>query len=221
MTAIVTTYQSEHDRVCSELRSAIFLGTYLPGEKLTEVKLAEAFKTSRSTVRICLTMLERDGIVSQETSRGFCVSKISMDETIELLEARARVESYVGWLAAKKISDIQLSKLNDLLAKMRKSVENHKFGEYSQLNTEFHSVIFQSAGNKGLEYVSLQLKTRIIRLQYKIAFLKGRPEQSFKEHNEIYLALSRRDAEKTESLIRSHIEGIKQVILENYGLLEA
>lgn len=221
MTAIVTTYQSEHDRVCSELRSAIFLGTYLPGEKLTEVKLAEAFKTSRSTVRICLTMLERDGIVSQETSRGFCVSKISMDETIELLEARARVESYVGRLAAKKISDMQLSKLNDLLVKMQKSIEEHNFAEYSQLNTDFHSVIFQSAGNKGLEYVSLQLKTRIIRLQYKIAFIKGRSEQSFKEHDEIFLALTKRDAEKTELLIRSHIDGIKQVILENYSLLEA
>jgi len=219
--AKITTRESEQERVYAELRDSIVLGKFLPGERLTEERVAKAFDTSRSTVRLCFSMLERDGIVSQQPTHGFYVSKISFDETLELLEARSRIESYTGGLAARKISGSCLKELESLLSQMKTSIEEGKFAQYSLLNTEFHSLIYKSSGNKGLEYVSLQLKTRIIRLQYKIAYIRGRPERSLLEHREIFDALKSRDAERTEYLIREHIEGIKQLILENYGLLEA
>ncbi len=221
MTSKVTPKISEQERVYGELRDSIMTGMYLPGEKLTEESVSRTFETSRSTVRLCLSMLERDGIVSLEPRRGFMVSKISIDEALELLEARSRIESYVGRLAAKKITEEKIEDMEFLLDEMNIAIIKQDYDRYSLLNTEFHGIIYQSAANKGLEYVSLQLKTKIIRLQYKIAHIKGRPERSIKEHAEIFQALKERNEEKTEGLLRSHIDGIRELILENYGLLEA
>lgn len=221
MTSKVVPKISEQERVYKELRESIMTGFFLPGEKLTEELVAGTFNTSRSTVRLCLSMLERDGIVTLEPRRGFMVSKISIDEALELLEARSRIESYVGRLAAKRITDAELGEMKILLQEMKQSIEVRDFDRYSLLNTKFHGIIYKSAANKGLEYVSLQLKTKMIRLQYKISYIKDRPERSNREHAEIYESLKRRDEAGSEKLLKAHIEGIMEVLLENYGLLEA
>lgn len=221
MTSKVTPKISEQERVYHELREGIMTGMFLPGEKLTEEMVARTYETSRSTIRLCLSMLERDGIVTLEPRRGFMVSKISIDEALELLEARSRIESYVGRLAARKITEVDIEYMEFLLQEMSNTLQEKDYDRYSLLNTEFHGVIYRCASNKGLEYVSLQLKTKMIRLQYKIAYIRGRPERSIKEHSSICEALKRKDEIQVENLIKAHIEGIRDVILENYGLLEA
>ena len=221
MTSIMPSKMSNQDRVLSELRNSIVLGKYLPGEHLVEEDLARAFNSSRSTIRLCLTILERDGIVTEGTPRGFYVSKIDLQETLELLEARIRIETLAGSLAAKRINEGGLRQLKDTLTQMELSIEERDFMRYSLLNSEFHSLVYGASGNKSLEYVGVQLKTRIIRLQYKIAFIQGRPQKSLREHKEIYEALKNRDGPRVERLIRKHIGGIKRAIEKNYGLLGA
>jgi DNA-binding GntR family transcriptional regulator len=221
MTSKKTTKISFQDRVLSDLRNSIILGKYLPGEHLVEEDLARTFNSSRSTIRLCLSVLERDGLVTEGKPRGFFVSKVNLQETLELLEARTRIETLAASLAAKKIDSDSLNKLSEILAQMELSIEERDYMRYSSLNSEFHSVIYEASGNKSLEYVGVQLKTRIIRLQYKIAFIQGRPRRSLQEHREIYEALKNRDEPLVERLIRKHINGIKHAIEKNYGLLEA
>jgi DNA-binding GntR family transcriptional regulator len=221
MTAKKIKKVGEQDRVLTEVRDSIILGKYLPGEHLVEEELAGTFNSSRSTIRLCLTVLEGDGVVTEGPARGFYVSKISLGETLELLEARARIETLAAGLAAKRINEPSLTALKDTIASMELSIREHDFMRYSLLNSEFHSIIYRASGNKSLEYVGIQLKTRMIRLQYKIAFIHDRPQRSIIEHKKIYEALKEKDVTRVERLIKKHIDGIKRAIEKNYGLLEA
>ncbi|MEU7976735.1 winged helix-turn-helix domain-containing protein [Micromonospora sp. NPDC049089] len=50
------------DQVLAALRTAIIDGDYLPGERLTEDRLAEDFGVSRNPVREALRVAEAEGL---------------------------------------------------------------------------------------------------------------------------------------------------------------
>jgi GntR family transcriptional repressor for pyruvate dehydrogenase complex len=62
-------HSSVYELVVEQLRRAIHIGTYLPGDKLPpERELAQRLEVSRASVREAVRMLEGEGYV--ETRRG-------------------------------------------------------------------------------------------------------------------------------------------------------
>lgn len=80
---------SRRDAAVIEIRRAIVLGHVKPGEKLTEVKMAEWLNVSRPTVREALNKVVQEGLVIQEPYRGLRVA--SMDDSMLIDLARTRM----------------------------------------------------------------------------------------------------------------------------------
>ncbi|MFJ2621720.1 GntR family transcriptional regulator [Glutamicibacter sp. NPDC087344] len=80
---------SRRDAAANEIRRSIVLGHVKPGEKLTEIQMAEWLNVSRPTVREALNQVVQEGLVIQEPYRGLRVA--SMDDTSLIDLARTRM----------------------------------------------------------------------------------------------------------------------------------
>jgi DNA-binding GntR family transcriptional regulator len=97
------------------LREAIISGKLSPGEKLNEPRLAEQFKVSRGPLREAIRRLESMHLVTTIPHQGATVATLDIDSIMELYEVREALEGQAAALAAKNLSDDNLSKLRDLL----------------------------------------------------------------------------------------------------------
>src|SRR4051794_35881975 len=90
------------------LHREIVAGELSPGERLVEEELAERLGESRGAVRAALLRLDHDGLVVRERNRGARVRRVTLEEAIEVLEARAALESLAAGYAAPRRTDREL-----------------------------------------------------------------------------------------------------------------
>ena len=95
---------SDNERVFRHLRRAIIEGHYAPGERIVEARVADALSVSRTPVREAVRRLESEGLVTTERNRGAHVRMLTNDGIADLYEARARLESFLAELAARRAS---------------------------------------------------------------------------------------------------------------------
>ncbi|HEY9456839.1 MAG TPA: GntR family transcriptional regulator, partial [Gaiella sp.] len=85
------------------LRAAIVSGDIAPDARLVEADVSATFGMSRGAVRTALIRLEQDGLVVREPHRGARVRKVSNEEAVEILQARAVLEGLAARQAAERI----------------------------------------------------------------------------------------------------------------------
>ena len=89
----------------------IHSGDLAPGDKLTEMALAERLGVSRGPVREAFRVLEEAGLVQLEKNRGVFVREVSLHEALEIFDMRAMMEAHVGATLAAQASAEQLQTL--------------------------------------------------------------------------------------------------------------
>jgi DNA-binding GntR family transcriptional regulator len=77
------------EQIAAQVGERILDGRLLPGERISEQELADAFQVSRGPVRESLRILEREGLVTLLARRGAIVTELSAQELSELLDIRA------------------------------------------------------------------------------------------------------------------------------------
>ena len=88
-----------------KLRAAIVSGDIAPDARLVEADVSATFGMSRGAVRTALIRLEQDGLVVREPHRGARVRKVSDEEAVEILQARAVLEGLAVRQTAELIDD--------------------------------------------------------------------------------------------------------------------
>lgn len=194
--------------VATALREAITAGTYQPNERLVEEDLAKALATNRAVVRGALALLQQEGLIVRERNRGARVRAISVDEAIEILEARAALEGVVAHRAAERMSDEHGRTLSALLAQMREKQTAGELQAYSELNARFHRTIRSIAAHAASEKLLALLQSQAVRYQFRTVLRPGRPAESLAEHTAILDALLARDPEAAERAARRHVAGV-------------
>src|SRR4051795_356347 len=102
------------------LHAAIVSGELSPGERLIEEELAEQLGQSRGAVRGAILRLGHEGLVVRERNRGARVRRFTPAEAIEILEARAALESLAAGYAAERRTDADARELQSLVEDMRR-----------------------------------------------------------------------------------------------------
>ena len=81
------------DEIHQRFIEAIIDQRLLPGTKLVEDKLGQAFGVSRTRVRQVLIRLAQEQVVTLEPNKGATVAQPSIEDAREVFEARALVEA--------------------------------------------------------------------------------------------------------------------------------
>lgn len=194
--------------VLAELRAAILRGEFAPRQRLIETELTERYATSRFILRNALTRLADEGLVELQPNRGARVREVSVEEAIEITEIRCAVEGIVAARAAQRISDGEIGDLRALGEEMAAAVQRADMLRYSELNAQLHGRIRAIGRHHTATKIIEQLHAQMVRHQFRLALVPGRPSRSLPEHLAIIEAICDRDPERAERAMRAHLNSV-------------
>jgi len=194
------------------LREAILRGEYLPGERLVEAQLMARLAASRFNVRAALQDLSAEGLVEMQRNRGALVRKVSLPEAVEITEVRMVVEGLVAARAAERVDTARADELEEIRVLMRRAVEAGEYRTYSDLNQRLHALIGDIAGHRTADRIVETLRGQLVRHQFMLSLLPGRPQVSLPQHERIIAAIRDRDPGAAEAAMREHIASVIEAL---------
>ncbi|WP_016956577.1 FadR/GntR family transcriptional regulator [Catenovulum agarivorans] len=216
----VITTERLYIKVAGQLKELIEQGVFKPGERFpAERSLAEKLGVSRPTIREAMIALELAGLIEIRTGSGIYVASAQVKKDLqpsddeigpfENLEMRYIFESEVCALAAQRITNDQLDRLEAALHKME--IEKHSAIACEEADSEFHLIIAEACQNTAI-YRTVKWLWEARNKAYRSTefFQRIRKEgvhPSIEEHRKIYQALSNRDSERARLAMKNHIDG--------------
>ncbi|MFI8483215.1 GntR family transcriptional regulator [Pseudomonas sp. NPDC078700] len=209
--------RSEH--VFRRIQAAIVQGEIAPGSKISEPELARTYGISRGPLREAIHRLEGQRLLVRVPHVGARVVSLNHEELIELYEIRESLEGMACKLAAQRMTQQEIDELREVLeTHERDEAFQAGRGYYQQEGDfDFHYRIIQGSGNRTLSQLLCGELYQLVRM-YRIQFSStpNRPHQAFAEHHRILDAISDRDGELAELLMRRHIAASKRNIERHY-----
>ncbi|WNK19776.1 GntR family transcriptional regulator [Halomonas piscis] len=194
------------------LHRLIVRGQLSPGVLLQEQALCTQLGISRTPLREALKRLAGEGLVLMPRNRRSRVAPIDVQELEHLFEVEAGLESMAAGLAASRITNTELQRLEMLQERLEKlHVQGDRAG-YFELNQRIHSLIVNAAKNPVLEETHQSLLGRLERARYLALNRLGRWQESTNEHREILNALKNRDSTLSQYLLAEHVRHTGEAI---------
>lgn len=194
------------DKTFFQLRSDIVEGFIPAGSKLSETELSTKYAVSRAVIREAINRLASSHLVERKSNIGARVVSLSADGLVQLYQVRESLEGMAARLAAVNMSDEEIGELNQLLSRQFLEVKdgNSYYQEAGDLDFHYRIIV----GSKNDHLISMLLNgiyhlVRMYRVQLGMA--GPRVTTAFDEHKHIVQAISNRDQELAEILMRRHI----------------
>jgi len=194
------------------LRADILDGRYPPGDRLTEMALAERYSVGRGAIRAALVELRSEGLVDIEANRGAVVRRITLEEAIEIAEARKVLEGLIAARAAMSGDVAAKESLREIVGQMGEAVAAGDSARYSGLNRTLHQSIWVIGEHAVANDLVANLRDRSAHHQYRLAVMPGRAEESLKQHAAIVEAIVAGAAEAAETAMRDHLTSVIDVL---------
>ena len=196
-----------------EVERLILNGSFAPGERINENRLALQLGTSRGPIREAIRTLEGSGLIVSIRNRGSFIRRLSVQEVRELYEVRSALFGLAGRLLAERVTEEQLSRLQAYVAAMEDASARRDFDAYYPLNLAFHEFIVDSAGNATLaqQYRSFVKKLHLFRARSLVQ--GGGLTVSNDEHKEMVAAIAARDPDRADYAHRRHVASARDRLL--------
>jgi len=203
-----------HEDATARLRSLIVRGDLAPGEPLIEADLSEALGISRTPLREALKLLASEGLVELRLNRSAIIAPIRQDEVKDLFEAVSGIERVAAELAALRMTERDLEKLDHLQERMERLHDTGKLRDYFELNQQIHGFIVACSGNRALKATHDWLLGRVERARLFALSSQERWDESVQEHRALLAALRQRDADHAGRVLAQHVIRTGIVVLD-------
>lgn len=194
------------DRTFLQMRRDIVEGEIPPGSKLSEVELSTKYQVSRAVIREAINRLTSCHLIERKANVGARVISLSPEGLVELYQVREALEGMAARLAAKNMTD---EEVEGLLALLDYHFDTVKTGEsyYQEAgDVDFHYRIIQGSKNSHLISMLTDGLYHLIRMyRVQLGMAGPRVSTAYDEHRHIAQAISNRDEELAEILMRRHI----------------
>lgn len=196
--------------VTDHLRNAILRGRFKPGERLDQSEIAGLLNVSRSPVREALRTLAAEELVHVYPHRGAVVAELSLEELEEIYFLRGTLEGMAARLAASKMDEDRITKLQAILGKLE---ETSDLDQWLDLNREFHNTIYQAINRPRL--LSLIQSLRNLSAPYTRQYIASPEylEATQNAHQRILEALINRDGVRAERETKKHLKVVSDGVL--------
>lgn len=194
------------------MRDAILRGDYVAGQRLVETDLCEQFGATRFIIRTALQSLAAQGLVEVLRNRGARVRTVTIDEAVEITEVRRALEGLCAARAAQRATSKDKAALRQTVASMRAAWKGGELLRYGELNGELHAAIRSIADHQTSARILEQLRGQIVRHQFQLALVPGRPAVSLPQHEAIVAAIVAGDPAAAEHAMHQHIDSVIEAL---------
>ncbi len=147
MASVRTTKQ---ERVYQTMRERILSGRYGPGYRVVIETLAEELGVSALPVREAIRRLEAEGLIVHRPNAGAQVAPADPGAFEDEMTVLAVLEGYATAAAAPHLGASGVARLRELTDGMVGAMEQMDPLRFSQLNQEFHAVVYEHCPNPSL-----------------------------------------------------------------------
>jgi DNA-binding GntR family transcriptional regulator len=199
------------DQIRSAIIRRIVDGTYAPGDRLVELKLAAEFGVSQAPVREAFRRLEALSFLSTSSRRGTYVTDMLGSGLVDLFVARGGLEETATRLATP-VRAGQVDDLRDHIAQMREAAASLDIPRLERASVAFHRTIMEASGNR----LILKLWSSLLiedHTDMTLQLLEGNDLAYVAEsHAPMVEAMAEQDAEEAARLARIHQEDFIRLI---------
>jgi DNA-binding GntR family transcriptional regulator len=206
-----TTLRAEAFRA---IRREILAGKLAPGTKLVEAELASRLGVSRNPIREAIGRLEQQGLVVSIPNRGTFIAQPTPEQVQDMFLLRAHLEhlalrlAFAHWHPAKFEPVGRVVEQMMHLVATAKHLDDDVWGEFSLLDTEFHTCLVEASNSTALlrawetaaptDMIFLYDRTRTV------AFSRAELEGMAERHRRVLHTLQSNDVGAALAELRTH-----------------
>lgn len=195
-------------RIYSDLRSELVSMQRLPGEAISEARIAHSFGVSRTPVREAILKLSDEGLLEIYPQSGIFVSRIPIHALPEAIIIRKALEETTARLAAERATSSQILALRSVLERQREASEASDSETFHQADELFHATVAEVAGYPGIWKFIQQVKVHVDRYRRLTLPQSGRIPKVIAEHEAVLAAIEAHDPERARRAMEAHLESL-------------
>ncbi|MCJ8144634.1 GntR family transcriptional regulator [Ancylobacter sp. A5.8] len=196
---------SLHRGLVEKIRVMITEGELAPGVRISEIDLCDRFAVSRTPLREALKVLSADGLVEIQPNRGARVVAPTLEDLRGLFGVMGVLEGYSGELAAVRMTDGDIARIEDMQAQMVESFLAEDRHTYFYINQAIHDAILAAAGNDALALAHRGVSGRILASRFNSHVSMARWAAAVREHDTMLRLLQMRRPIELGQIMRAHI----------------
>jgi len=203
---MTSTVLNKSERSYLAIKEKITDGTFGPGYRLVLGQIAKELDVSVVPVREAIRRLEAEGLVTFTANVGAQVVATDSLEYQFTMETLSLVEGMATAMAAPHLSSQDIALARSINSEMRECLEHFDPRRFTELNHEFHAVIFEHCSNLHILDLVHRGWNRLAAIREStFSFVPGRAQASVEEHDQlINLIEAGRPALEIELAAREH-----------------
>jgi DNA-binding GntR family transcriptional regulator len=197
--------------IAAQLREAIAIGHFAPGEQLAETSLANSLGVSRGPLREAMQRLTQEGLLVSYRNRGLFVIELTPDDVRDIYLARDALERAAAAALITARRHGEAAALIPLAEAMRDPDPEAS----NQADFDFHETLVRLSRSPRL--IAMH-STMLTQMRMCLALMQpsyDTPDQRADEHAAIAQALVERKGRSVDRLLREHmVDGLKRLDVE-------
>lgn len=222
------------EMVFSALRENILSGKHRDGDRLpSQDTLCRQLGVSRTVMREALNKLSSLGLIETRQGQGTFVrspdaqsimepmyNALLLDEstTRELLETRYYLETIIVRLAAQRVEDSGVAKLEEIIKQNEKHVNNGDLKAVVEDDVAFHQTLAEISQNSILRRFLETISAMLRRFLESYDRIPGTPSRAVNYHKRILQAVAQKDHERAEAEMREHLLDVIQILRKKHNI---
>jgi len=182
--------KSKSQRAYDWIRRHIEDGRYVPGYRLVLGQIAGELNISVVPVREAIRRLEAEGLVTFQRNVGAQVALLHETEYTYTMQTLAIVEGAATALSAPSTTAEQIARAREINAQMIECLDHFIPHRFTELNGEFHSVLYEECPNPHiLDLVHRGWGRMKVLRDSTFSFVPGRASESVAEHEQLLVLI--------------------------------
>jgi DNA-binding GntR family transcriptional regulator len=183
-----------------------------PGAFLNEQSLADDLGLGRMPVREALARLAKDRFVTILPRRGIVVTPLTLDDVLDMFEAREAIECGVAYIAATRATEQDLITLRQLISTVDRARTTSDAEQFLKDDHAVHTFLVHMIRNPLLQDAADRLLLHSLR--FWRLYWKNRPArpEAMLSHSSLLTALESHDPVEAERAMREHLQSSRQLV---------
>lgn len=198
------------DEAYELIKHSILRLEFRPGQFLNELSICKTLGIGRTPVHQAVHRLMAEGLLTIIPRKGVLITADSMNEILDVIEARWAVEPTIAALAAERASAAHIAQLANLMQEAAALADKPDRSRLMEIDHEFHGVIAAAAGNLVLADLIRPLRERSGRLWHLQRRGADDMTHTQTEHEAVLEAIRRGDKDAAARAMQVHLMSLRR-----------
>lgn len=196
-----TLVEQVHKAILSDIAS----GKLPAGARIIQEQIAQELGVSRQPVQQALTLLRKEGVLSDAPGRGLQVAPLDLAHVQQMYDVRAVIEG----LAFRKAAEMSAARAKDkgpaLIRAGRKAAASGSVSAMIAADMAFHEFIYALSGNPLVAPAMQTHWTHAQRVMGEVLMRDDKPRDIWDQHEALLEAVASGKGTQAERIARQHI----------------